>query len=336
MASAPIPLHPRRGTHAPIAGTPLRAPGSARRTSTIDSSRPEGLAAPMQFRARARDLVTEFDGTGRVHDEWSLNVTLAPDPSAPILAITSDPPYPPLDALRGLSVRRGFRAAAGEALPADFAAHTLLATLLDDLPGSLVVSGYAAGRMGQFDEVSPELQAKMARQADICAGWQSGGTLMIDISRGLPPPTVTGPSAEALTRSDDPLGWHHLEPLGPHAMRRARRTDVLAGSPAPVDAYFRDSHLDEDGRHTSIHEYSVAATLGTDELEDIEAVSHALPWVECPSAVASAKRLIGTPVHDLRARVRREFVGTTTCTHLNDMLRSLEDLEALVELRPTR
>ncbi len=33
---------------------------------------------------------------------------------------------------------------------------------------------------------------------------------------------------------------------------------------------------------------------------------------------------------DLRDRVRGEFVGTSTCTHLNDTLRSIADLDALL------
>ena len=55
-----------------------------------------------------------------------------------------------------------------------------------------------------------------------------------------------------------------------------------------------------------------------------------LPWMECPGAVASAERLSGMPIAELRTRVRREFTGTSTCTHLNDTLRSLGDLEVLV------
>jgi len=55
-----------------------------------------------------------------------------------------------------------------------------------------------------------------------------------------------------------------------------------------------------------------------------------LPWVECPTAATSAQRLIGVPADSLRATVRDTFVGPTTCTHLNDTLRSLEDVPALV------
>jgi hypothetical protein len=34
-------------------------------------------------------------------------------------------------------------------------------------------------------------------------------------------------------------------------------------------------------------------------------------------------------VADLRRRVRQEFTGVSTCTHLNDLLRSLADVGAL-------
>jgi hypothetical protein len=36
------------------------------------------------------------------------------------------------------------------------------------------------------------------------------------------------------------------------------------------------------------------------------------------------------PVMGLRPEVRAQFVGPSTCTHLNDVLRGLEDVEWLV------
>jgi hypothetical protein len=42
--------------------------------------------------------------------------------------------------------------------------------------------------------------------------------------------------------------------------------------------------------------------------------------------------LDGHAVGELRELVRREFKGTSTCTHLNDLLRSLADLGPLVRL----
>ena len=62
---------------------------------------------------------------------------------------------------------------------------------------------------------------------------------------------------------------------------------------------------------------------------DAEATPRVLPWFECPEAAASAGRLAGRSLDSLRAGVRAEFLGATTCTHLNDMLRALADVEIL-------
>ena len=80
--------------------------------------------------------------------------------------------------------------------------------------------------------------------------------------------------------------------------------------------------------------YTVAATVDTSRgvLVSCSATPRVLPWVECPAAALSASRLAGLPVSGLRRHVRDTFLGTSTCTHLNDTLRSLEDIPALLEL----
>jgi hypothetical protein len=145
-------------------------------------------------------------------------------------------------------------------------------------------------------------------------------------------PVATGPDAPPLVREDDPLAWHELPPLPDTGMRRHRRLDLALGDAIEIDAFFRDAHVAPGGRATVVHEYTVAARVDPESLvfTRIEATARALPWIECNPAPASASRLAGRPVGDLRAQVRAEFTGITTCTHLNDTLRSLEDLEALV------
>ena len=59
------------------------------------------------------------------------------------------------------------------------------------------------------------------------------------------------------------------------------------------------------------------------------AVPRVLPFVECPVAAASADRLVGQSIEATRDYVRRELRGTSTCTHLNDLLRSLGDVGTL-------
>ena len=107
---------------------------------------------------------------------------------------------------------------------------------------------------------------------------------------------------------------------------------VSAGEPYALDAHFRDSHVDADGVETVVHEYGLTATVDSSTLTvlTIDATANVLPWQECPGVVSSASRLVGTPVTDLRQHMRREFKGPTTCTHLNDVLRLLADVEYLV------
>ena len=69
---------------------------------------------------------------------------------------------------------------------------------------------------------------------------------------------------------------------------------------------------------------------GTESFRSCAATYGALPWPECPGATASAGRLAGTPVAGLRRRVRQEFLGVGTCTHLNDTLRALADVGSLI------
>jgi hypothetical protein len=295
--------------------------------------------------ARARDLRTARDATSEVIDE--VDLWLRVDGSnRQVLSIASTPALPGLDQLLGCPIGPGFRSRVNEACPGEREAGTLLHLLLDDLPGAALVSGYSAQRAGALEQPrrrpegnagSPSgLARMMASQDDLCAGWAHEGTLMVTVRSTGEIPVSTGPPAPSLERDDDPLAWHAMPPLPPHAMRRRRRLDVVgpdaSGEMHRFDAHFRDSHMDHEGSEWVVHEYS--ASGGFDivgrRVLDIGAKAHVLPWMECPGAVASAERLSGMPIAELRTRVRREFTGTSTCTHLNDTLRSLGDLEVLV------
>jgi hypothetical protein len=90
--------------------------------------------------------------------------------------------------------------------------------------------------------------------------------------------------------------------------------------------------VDAHGDETVVHEYAAGGSVDARRrmIVDLGARALMLPWAECPAAVASAERLRGTSFDDLRLRVRRELVGTATCIHLNDTLRPLADLGALL------
>lgn len=61
-----------------------------------------------------------------------------------------------------------------------------------------------------------------------------------------------------------------------------------------------------------------------------EAEASRLPHPECPNALGSASEVAGADPEGPRVEVRTSFVGPMTCTHLNDTLRSLEDVRSLM------
>jgi len=146
-----------------------------------------------------------------------------------------------------------------------------------------------------------------------------------------------GPPAPVLEPVGDPDSWHAMAALTPYAVRRRRRLDLIAptngGDEYRIDLHFRDSHVDEGAQETVLHEYTVTGTADrvAGRIGAVAARAQVLPWLECPGAVASAERISGMELSSLRPVVRKEFVGRTTCTHLNDSLRSLGDIEDLFE-----
>jgi Protein of unknown function (DUF2889) len=212
-----------------------------------------------------------------------------------------------------------------------------------------LVSGYAVGFADGLapadDDGRPWRRAEGMAElqvADLCAGFQAGGTIMrarADGTRG-GGAHVTGPVAPSLERPDDPWSWHEFGELAVDGMRRRRRIDLRRSTDDPraieIDELFRDSHLGDDGFETIIHEYVVTAAVDseTGAFLRAEAIPHVLPWYECPQAAGSAGRLVGRPLEGLRPAVRAEFLGPTTCTHLNDTLRALEDIGTLAAALP--
>src|SRR5262249_33136978 len=162
-----------------------------------------------------------------------------------------------------------------------------------------------------------------------CAGFAADASLVPYAKRNGIIPSVHGPLAPPL----DGAGMHAVEPLRAHGMRRFRRLDL--GLDDGFRAHFRDSHVDGDGVETIVHEYTVDGSVDTSTrtITSVAANVRVLPWQECPRAIGSAARVEGMTLSDMRSRIRAEFVGTSTCTHLNDTLRAIADLDALLDLR---
>jgi hypothetical protein len=225
--------------------------------------------------------------------------------------------------------------------------RTLLYRLLEELPVAVLISGYAAlyedrslsqavagdrsggtHAEGRGDRVLPRMPT------DVCAGWVAEGVMMRGIERHGEVPIPVGPAAPALD-PDDAEAWHPMAALAPGGMRRRRLVDVRSdpsGGGVAVHAMFRDSHVGPDGVETVLHQYDVDALVDPvgATFRRCRATPRALPWPECPGAAASAERLVGRRVDEVPGLVRHDLRGTSTCTHLNDLLRSLGDVGVLM------
>ena len=326
-----LELHPRHGIHAPTVETPGRVPASVRRTSSIDMLRPDGLTGDLLLVGAARDLVTAADGSAAVVAEAAMEAAIGFLPNREVRRLDTTPDHPGTKQLIGKRAASGFRAALESALPDHREQRSPLYLLLDDIPVTTLISGHALGA-GQVQ--MRRTAALILQQPNLCAGWRDGGTIMAGVRRDGRPPVVTGPVAPSL-ELDDRLGWHPMSTLPPTGMRRQRRLDVSRqGERLLIDAMFRDTYVTADGIPTIIHEYVVngQADAATLTITEIGATPHVLPWTECPFAADSAGDLVGQPVARLRRYVRDSLTGVPSCTHLNDLLRSLEDVVGLAAL----
>lgn len=326
------------GTEPPVSGAPRRRRGSIRRTITVDGLRPEGMAGPLVLVGTGRDLATGVDGNAYLVDAAATSVEVDFVADRRVAGIVAEPAVEGLDALIGQRAGSGFRRALATAAPDLGASGSLVHQLLDETPPATLISGSVLARVGLFDPVNA--QRYQSLPIGICAGWVADGAMTQAIAETGLPLLGWGPPAPSLDAADDDLAWHPVDPLPPRTMRRRRLIDVWRGvgpdgrtasAPLRVEVRFRDSFGEDDGTETVVHEYGLVARIDLDTWTFTEAAATPgpLPAPECPSAAASAGRLVGEPVGALRAKVRDDFTGTSTCTHLNDAFRSLADVPHL-------
>lgn len=318
------------GPQQPAETWPPLGPGVLRRTSTIDTH-PAGTGAS-SVDLRGSDVVAGQEGAADVLDEVRVRAHLS---ERVIDDLRSTPHDERLGQLLGSRVGPGFRATVGRLLPEEVQRASLLHLLLDDWVGAALVSGYGVQHQAITLGIEEKLPAGTAdHMAGICAGFAEDASLVPYARHHGTIPSVHGPVAPVFD-----TGLHKAEPLRPHGMRRLRRLDLrpIDEVSAGFDAHFRDSHVDGDGVETIVHEYTVAGALDTSTrtVTSVSADVRVLPWRECPGAIGSAARIVGMTLAEMRERIRGEFVGTSTCTHLNDTLRAIADLDALLDLRAT-
>lgn len=294
---------------------------------------PDGQNGSMRLVARARDAVTpRGGGAPQVCAEDAFEVTLLPNRS--IAAIEAQPSRPVLARLVGQRGGGGLRQALQELVPEERRQATPLYLILDDIGGASLVAAWAWSRWkpdwlaSHTADSDAELGKALQKMEGICIGFAPGGSAFdpeTKRSRGTPVPDLRHP--------DDPQGWHSFTVQDGVGMRRARRIDVrLDGERVLIDSAFQDSATTPEGGRAAVHEYRLQASadLRTMRLRSVEAEPRILPWAECPGAAANLPRLLGTPLEKLRETVLVELRGTAGCTHLNDALRALAEVPALV------
>jgi hypothetical protein len=328
-----LPLTPPRCSAGPA---PPRAPGSVRRTSSIEVTWPDGREGEMRLLGRARDLVTsKAGGPGRVLAEDSFVARVKADRS--ITAIEADPPRAAIARLVGERGGGRLRGVLGQVMPEERDGATPLYLILDDLSGASLVAGWA---WSQWDPdwlarmratiADPQIAKFMKDRTNVCIGHVPGSSAFDFES---PSRSSASTPAPDLRRADDPDGWHAFTAQETVGLRRARRIDVTVDDLIRIDSAFQDSGSTPAGGRAALHEYRLEVTADPSTLRvlSITAEPRVLPFVECPSATHNLTRLIGAPLPELRETVLAELPGAAGCTHLNDALRALAEVPALVQ-----
>jgi hypothetical protein len=311
-------------TRRPQQQTPPRRRGSVRRSSHIGvrwSDATADSSSELLVHGAVQDAVTDADGIGQVADAATVDCGIGPDRT--VTFITADPDEPRLRTLVGHGARNGWRAAARGIVGAD----SLLGTVLDDVPIAVMLSSYGALRQGSLDVTS--VRPLMLHMRDLCAGWAHDATPMRRLDAG-DEMALPGVVLAPVDQQTDPLAAEARPPMVAGEVRRARRLDVTPGKRVRIDATFRDTWRDPGGREGILHEYVLTAALdGYGVVASIHAEPRVLPYRECSLAAASSQQLVGRHIEEVADAVRAA-AGTSTCTHLDDLLRSLVAVPALV------
>jgi len=133
----------------------------------------------------------------------------------------------------------------------------------------------------------------------------------------------------------DPMAWHEFEHCAGPSTSRIRYTDVwVADGDIAVQAGFQDSCAtpSADDARGIYHEYALTARVSDPDfvLQDITIAPGSLPFPTCPQSRDNIGVLKGRPIADFGKTVSAELGGTAGCTHLNETLKSLQDVPALV------
>jgi hypothetical protein len=311
--------------------TTPRSAGSARRTTTVEVSWPQGPDGLMRFDGIGRDLVTDVGDTGIVTDYVELQVDIDPAERR-VVALRSSKTDGSAGVI-GQRLGRELRGAIERSMSDQLDREAVVIQLLDDLVGAWIVSGVALTTWGVNSPGPPlrTVRGDRKQMAGICLGFAPGSSGLA--ADGGYAERINTPDVAPLVVLSDPLAWHIAPYSSGMSLRRARRIDVTTGSEIVIDSMFQDSSTTPIGGRIGIHEYAVnaRASAASWELTAISATPRILPYGECPLAAAGITSLVGTRLPDLRDRVLSQLAGVSGCTHLNDAVRALSGAGQLAD-----
>jgi hypothetical protein len=333
----PLKMEAKALNHAGVRQPPRRA-RSVRRTSSMQSLWTPGENKGFRVVARARDLATGPDGESLILGEDAVDAELQLD--GRIVALSGDPAGHRLDRFIGLSSGGELRKALATEMPEEGAGETRLHRLLDDMAGAVfmsVAAWYAWDGGIRGHAARTRSQPRTNRPVEgVCLSYVQGSPAMTKDGRGIDD-NADHPVGPPPIPADDPLGFHALVQTDDPNEWRLRRTDLWReGDDIVVDAWFQDSSGIEGDRSRRVifHEYGLIARFDATSLvlRAISVTPYVLPYVTCHAAPATAKVLVGQNAGELRRQVLAQLRGTAGCTHLNDMLRALQDVTGLSRL----
>lgn len=316
---------------------PPRVAGSIRRTSSIDIAWPDGMQGDRILDGRVRDLLTPAGGGAPITLGDATMRTIL-DFEKHITAIAAEPAPAALHKLVGERGGGHLRLVIRETMPELVAEGAPLYLVLDDISGVSLVSSWAWSLwhpewMADLRKAMPQDQIdKYNDRAGVCWGLKPGNSGLSDeATRG----EVGTADGGELRNPQDLLGWHAFPDIEGISMRRARRIDIVPDADAGViriDSAFQDSAPRPEGGRAALHEYCLSAVVDAASLEilSLDPEPRVLPFPECPGAVANTARLVGARLPDIRDAVLENLRGPEGCTHLNDALRALADVPALI------
>jgi len=272
-----------------------------------------------------RDIRTDADGRVSVLAEASIEIAVGHDGT--IVSVHATPNVPEVGSARGARLGAGFRRTIGDALVAT--AGTPLGVLLGDLSGSPAGMRYGLVRRGEIE--SRRGAAMMGQGAFLgCAGHRA--VLSVAAASLAPLPMLDAPLApELLSVGADE--FHPTQPQAPGTGRRIRCIDCwLEDDSIVVGAFFRDTNRDPGGVDFVVHEYAMHAAIDRDDsrITTLRAEPHVLPFNTCVDASEHIGTLIGERITDVAIDIHSRVSGEISCTHLNDMVRFLADVPAMV------